>query len=92
MTVNPGENLDDRESATLLEPNSANTTNGFQGLGKITNWFTSINFRSIQTDTFAKHTPDTGIWFFNHPEFHAWLSKDSGLLWIKGPRESFSAL
>ena len=41
---------------------------------KITNWFTSINFRSIQ------HTPETGIWFLNNPGFYAWLSEDIGLL------------
>ena len=64
----------------------------FQGLGIITEWFTSINFRSIQIDTFVKHTPETGIWFLNCPEFQTWLSKDRGFLWAKGLRKCNSTL
>jgi hypothetical protein len=38
-------------------------------------------------DTFSKHTPGTGTWFTDRPEYQAWLSEDSYFLWAKGSRK-----
>jgi hypothetical protein len=59
----------------------------FQELRKIANWFTPVNFRSIQTEMFSKHTPGTGLWFINSAEYQSWLSTDSSLLCAQGSRK-----
>jgi hypothetical protein len=48
---------------------------------------TPINFRVIQSDTFSKHTPGTGTWFINQPQFQKWLSGNNKVLWVEGIRE-----
>jgi len=62
------------------------TTYDFQELREIVNWFSSVNFRTIQGDTFVKHFPGTGTWFITSPKYQEWLSGDSRVLWGKGLR------
>jgi len=85
MTVNHNKDgPDDSQSPNLLVLKA--TTYDFQDLLEIVNWFTSVNFRAIQGDTFAKHSPGTGTWFITSPKFQEWLSRDSRVLWGKGLR------
>ena len=35
----------------------------------------------IQSDTFSKHTPSTGTWFIDQPQFQKWLSGNNKVLY-----------
>jgi hypothetical protein len=91
MRVNLDKDPDDSESPTYLTDTPPVLLN-FQELRKIANWFTPINFRTIQTDTFSKHTPGTGLWFIKSPKYQTWLSNDSTLLCAQGLRKYRLAL
>ncbi|KAJ7592136.1 ankyrin repeat-containing domain protein [Mycena floridula] len=48
------------------------------------NWISKLNFQAIQVDTFAKHSPGTGEWFFKRPEFIDWRDEKTKFLWCPG--------
>jgi hypothetical protein len=61
-------------------------------LRRVADWLTPINFRAIQSDTFSKHTPGTGTWFIDHPQFQEWLSGNNQVLWVEGMRKYLTYL
>ncbi|PPQ84972.1 hypothetical protein CVT26_008089 [Gymnopilus dilepis] len=53
-------------------------------LREVADWLTPINFRTIQSDTFLKHTPGTGQWFLESQDFSKWISGEQRSLSVLG--------
>ncbi|KAJ7576378.1 hypothetical protein C8J56DRAFT_800037 [Mycena floridula] len=47
-------------------------------------WISKLDFQATQIETFAKHAPGTGDWFFKKPEFVGWRDGKTKFLWCPG--------
>ncbi|KAJ7574226.1 ankyrin repeat-containing domain protein [Mycena floridula] len=47
-------------------------------------WISKLDFQATQIETFAKHAPGTGDWFFKKPEFVDWRDGKTKFLWCPG--------
>ncbi|KAJ7584525.1 ankyrin repeat-containing domain protein [Mycena floridula] len=47
-------------------------------------WISKLDFQATQIETFAKHAPGTGDWFFKKPEFIDWREGKTKFLWCPG--------
>ncbi|KAJ7590127.1 hypothetical protein C8J56DRAFT_783845, partial [Mycena floridula] len=47
-------------------------------------WISKLDFQSTQMETFAKHYPRTGDWFFKKTEFIDWKEGKTKFLWCPG--------
>ncbi|KAJ7584492.1 ankyrin repeat-containing domain protein [Mycena floridula] len=51
---------------------------------KFLDWISKLDFQATQMETFAKHSPGTGDWFFKRPEFVDWRDGRTKFLWCPG--------
>jgi hypothetical protein len=56
---------------------------------RICKWLGDINFNSIYTESLAKGTEGTGMWFIKTEKFRRWAEGDLQILWGTGKREPF---
>ncbi|KAJ7576206.1 hypothetical protein C8J56DRAFT_800295, partial [Mycena floridula] len=47
-------------------------------------WISKLDFQATQIETFAKHAPGTGDWFFKKPEYIGWRDGKTKFLWCPG--------
>ncbi|KAJ7584503.1 hypothetical protein C8J56DRAFT_789785, partial [Mycena floridula] len=47
-------------------------------------WISKLDFQATQLETFAKHAPGTGDWFFKKPDFIDWKDGKTKFLWCPG--------
>jgi hypothetical protein len=52
-------------------------------------WLSSLNFKTVQSETLQKHQPGTGQWFLESPVFLDWRDGQSKILWCPGMRELY---
>ena len=56
---------------------------------RICKWLGDVSFNSIYSESLAKGTEGTGMWFIESQAFQRWAEGDLQILWGTGKREPF---